>query len=131
MTCPKGLDRYKVVPDGCWLWQGPLSPNGYGRTSKWYAHRAMYEILMGPIPPRLVIDHLCRVRRCVNPDHMEVVTRGENVLRGETVSARAARQTHCKRGHLLIRSRPPANPGSPMHYATHATNLYAVPATSN
>lgn len=103
MQCPKGLDRYKVAPDGCWLWQGCLSQNGYGRINKDYAHRAMYEILMGPIPSRMVIDHLCRVRHCVNPDHMEIVTRGENILRGVGHGAREARQTHCKRGHLLIR----------------------------
>ncbi|SRR6266576_146239 len=101
MLCPKGLDRYKVAATGCWLWQGPLSPNGYGRIGKEYAHRAMYEILIGPIPHRMTIDHLCRVRPCVNPDHMEIVTRGANVLRGVGLSAMEARQTHCIRGHSL------------------------------
>ncbi len=63
------------------------------------AHRFAYELLVGPIPDGLVIDHLCRVRHCVNPAHMEPVTRWENTLRGGSFSAVAARQTHCVNGH--------------------------------
>lgn len=77
----------RVIPtDGCWEWTGLVKSNGYGHmninhTSK-YAHRLAYEHFVGPIPHGLTIDHLCRKRSCVNPAHMEVVTRGENARRG-------------------------------------------------
>jgi uncharacterized protein YktB (UPF0637 family) len=61
----------------------------------------VYERLRGPIPPTLTIDHLCRNRICVNPDHMEPVTHRENTLRGTNIAATLAKLTHCKRGHLL------------------------------
>lgn len=63
------------------------------------AHRVVYEELVGPIPDGLMLDHLCRVRHCVNPEHLEPVTNRENVLRGEGHSAKAARATHCLKGH--------------------------------
>jgi hypothetical protein len=63
------------------------------------AHRAFYEHHVGTIPDGLTIDHLCKVRRCVNPDHLEPVTRGVNVLRGDTITAANVRKTHCPRGH--------------------------------
>lgn len=94
--------------DGCWEWHASLNDGGYGQmaggpgSSPLRAHRVMYEWLIGPIPDGLVIDHLCRNRACVNPAHMEPVTRGENVKRGvaaEATRARLAAQTHCKRGH--------------------------------
>ena len=90
------------TPDGeCWRWTGSISPNGYGRFNLIYAHRRSYELHVGPIPEGLTIDHLCRHRWCVNPAHLEPVTRGENVLRGVGPSAQHARKTHCKRGHPL------------------------------
>lgn len=86
-----------VAPTGCWIWDGPLHHNGYGACSKTKgtnrAHRATYELLIGPIPDGLVIDHLCRVRACVNPHHMEPVTDRENRRRGAAVI------THCPQGH--------------------------------
>lgn len=93
----------KEPMSGCWLWSGCLNRHGYGlvgfngRTR--IAHRVVYELLIGLIPPGLTIDHLCRVRCCVNPKHMEPVSMYENVMRGESFSAREARQTHCKNGH--------------------------------
>ena len=66
------------------------------------AHRVAYEKAYGPIPEGLVIDHLCRNGLCVNPEHLEAVTRKENILRGEGACAQNARKTHCKRGHELI-----------------------------
>ena len=88
---------------GCWLWQGTLAANGYGvlrvdgKNVK--AHRFSYELLRGPIPEGATIDHLCRVRSCVNPDHLEAVSFAENCLRGEGLPAQNFRKTHCQRGH--------------------------------
>lgn len=92
----------------CWLWTGALDRNGYGRISTGgrgdpiaFVHRVAYELIVGPIPDGLVIDHLCRNRACCNPDHMEPVTDAENKRRGFSPSAVNARKTHCKRGHEL------------------------------
>jgi hypothetical protein len=93
----------------CWNWRGRLNSYGYGTfyaddsrrkaERKVMAHRVMYRHLVGPIPPGLTIDHLCRNHRCVNPAHLEVVTARENILRGSGPSARAAKATHCPKGH--------------------------------
>jgi hypothetical protein len=89
----------------CWLWTAARNRQGYGRLrvggSFISAHRFAYELLVGPIPGGLTIDHLCVNPPCVNPAHFEPVTAGENALRGEGPPARNARRTHCKRGHLL------------------------------
>lgn len=89
--------------DTCWLWTGYVQPNGYGALGfagqRQQAHRLIYEISAGPIPDGLTLDHLCRVRHCVNPEHLEPVTNIENVMRGEGPCAQNARKTHCKRGH--------------------------------
>lgn len=90
--------------DECWLWTGCIQTRGYGQFRGYQskhipAHRFAYEALVGEIPEGLVIDHLCRVRRCVNPAHMEIVTQRENILRGDGVAAHHARKTHCIRGH--------------------------------
>ena len=72
--------------DDCWPWWGAIGSNGYGTaTSDGFrvpAHRFVYERLVGPIPEGLVLDHLCRVRHCVNPRHLEPVANAENVRRG-------------------------------------------------
>lgn len=89
-----------------WLWQGSLATAGYGRIrinrKPVLAHRAVYTEWVGPIPEGLTIDHLCRVRACVRPDHLEAVPMRTNILRGEGATAKHARQTHCKRGHPLV-----------------------------
>jgi hypothetical protein len=93
--------------DTCWLWTastirgyGQIGAGGqFGKTL--YAHRVAYEMLVGPIPEGLYLDHLCRVTRCVNPKHLEPVTNRENILRGESSMAKKARQTECLRGHPL------------------------------
>lgn len=102
----------KIVPHGeCWLWAGALNSRGYssvadGKGGTVLAHRRAYELLVGPIPDGLTIDHLCRTKACVNPLHLEPVTGAENTRR------KLALQTHCKHGHPLsgenlhIRVRP-------------------------
>ena len=87
----------------CWLWTGATTPYGYGTIAVGrktiLAHRVAYLLVVGPIPSGLTIDHLCRVRSCVNPAHMEPVPGRINTLRGEGVTAKQARKTHCQRGH--------------------------------
>lgn len=96
------LTRIAAGPNGCCLWTGPVDTHGYGRHGKPVAHRVIYELIVGPIPDGLELDHLCRVPRCVNPHHLEPVTHAENVRRGMAGSVNGARlraKTHCKRGH--------------------------------
>ncbi len=102
------IEKVEPTEDGCWLWMGFVDKAGYGRlrlggrdVPVGYAHRISYELNVGPIPNGLVIDHLCRVRKCCNPAHLEVVTTRENVLRGESASVKIARSGRCKRGHDL------------------------------
>lgn len=98
-------EQYEVQADGCWRWTGTVQNVGYG-TMKIFggyalAHRLAYELFVGPIPDGLVIDHLCRVRLCVNPAHLEPVTYQENILRGRGLAAQNAAKTHCPQGHSL------------------------------
>lgn len=92
--------------DGCWLWEASKTKKGYGQISNkpgspLLAHRVAYELVKGAIPAGAQIDHLCRVRECVNPDHLEVVTSRENTLRGVGPTAVNAKKKICKRGHSL------------------------------
>lgn len=87
----------------CWEWTASIRHSGYGCLGvdgkTVYAHRWAWEAANGPIPPGLDIDHLCRNRACVNPTHLEPVTRQENIRRGVGYSALNARRTHCPSGH--------------------------------
>src|SRR5512146_2388745 len=87
----------------CWIWMRSKTSPGYAQAyiegKNRTVHRWLYQRIMGPIPAHLTLDHLCRVRHCVNPGHLEPVSRGENVLRGESPSAQANRQTTCSEGH--------------------------------
>ena len=89
--------------DECWIWEGPKDRGGYGKHSEQhaiiYAHRWSYEHFKGPIPAGFQIDHLCRNRACVNPDHLEAVTKKVNTLRSLAPTAMNARKTHCIHGH--------------------------------
>lgn len=86
---------------GCWLWMGRREKKGYGSLhsngTSYKAHRVSYELVKGPIPAGLEIDHLCRVRCCVNPDHLEAVTHRENIRRA--VMPGKAPTTICPAGH--------------------------------
>lgn len=89
--------KVTIDTNGCWIWAGAVQSRGYaclgvgGRVQ--LGHRVAYESLIGPIAPGMTIDHLCRVKRCLNPGHMEVVSRGDNTLRYY------ASRDSCKRGH--------------------------------
>lgn len=92
----------KTSETGCWLWTGATSM-GYGKLRRYpktlWAHRYAYEMLVGAIPDGLTLDHVCRVRRCVNPAHLMPSTHRENILRGTGMSARNAKKDVCIRGH--------------------------------
>lgn len=93
----------------CWNWTGTITGEGYGQftaqRARWRAHRLAWMWANGPVPSGLVLDHLCRNRACVRPDHLEAVTIRENVLRGIGTSAVNARKKKCDRGHPLDDSR--------------------------
>ncbi len=92
-----------VTESGCWIWIGSCDRGGYGKILVYgkqrIAHRYAYELYIGPIPDGFTLDHLCRVRPCVNPSHLEPVTMKINILRGEGLAAQNKRATHCKYGH--------------------------------
>jgi hypothetical protein len=99
------LDRFwrrvDMNPHHCWEWQGYITAGGYGQVGfgkkVFLTHRVAYEIVKGPIPDGLHLDHLCRNRSCCNPDHLEPVTSGENTRRSNLVGR--WRAPSCKRGH--------------------------------
>lgn len=97
--------RNTTKTPGCWDWKGYVNPEGRGvinfKDGKKFAYRLAYELFVGPIPAGLTIDHLCVNPNCVNPDHLEPVTGGENSLRGSGPAAENKRKTHCMRGHEL------------------------------
>lgn len=103
-------DTYHEPNSGCWLWGGNLTPDGYANFYSFvehrtlYAHRESYKERNGPIPPGMQIDHLCRVRCCINPDHLEAVTPRENTLRGNSTKQKS--RTECDTcGEALVANR--------------------------
>jgi HNH endonuclease len=101
------MDRFleKVrKTDSCWLWTASLGTHGYGQIyfegKPRHAYRVAYELFIGPVPGDLELDHLCRVRACVNPSHLEPVTHRENIMRSPVCfMAENAKKTQCIRGH--------------------------------
>lgn len=83
----------------CWIWDGPIGGRGYGYVWIWgtnkRVHRVAYRLFVGPVPDGLQLDHLCRNRRCLNPNHLEPVTGKENIRRGTGPTSLNARKTCC------------------------------------
>lgn len=120
-TLPKRIaDKIEQITEsGCWIWRGRCLPTGYGISwydkKRIYAHRLMYQLFIGPIADTLTIDHLCRVRCCVNPHHMEAVTQGQNTLRGNSFSGINARRTHCPQAHPYSQDNTYTDPTGARH----------------
>ncbi len=96
--------KIRIQNDGCWIWTGARWSHGYG--AAWYAgktqraHVLMFKLYGGIIPDGLVLDHLCRVTSCVNPEHLEPVTAGENTLRMiAALGTVNGKKTACPKGH--------------------------------
>ena len=123
LFAPRG--RYGEIPSiasridasgDCWLWTGCTS-DGYGRFSvngvSRLAHRVVWELLTGSEAPE-TLDHLCRVRNCVNPDHLEPVSQRENLLRGYGATSRNARKRKCANGHPFTPENTYQRPSRPL-----------------
>ncbi len=95
------MTKVDTLTSSCWLWVGSMYRNGYGKYGRKgiMAHRIFYTLFREHVPEDMALDHLCKVRRCVNPDHLEIVTLAENIRRGDSLWGLNSRKTHCKRGH--------------------------------
>lgn len=100
-------DKIVRIPEsGCWVWVGSISGRGYGEVwwkgSKAFIHVLMHKLFVGDVPTGFEVDHLCKVRCCCNPNHLEAVTHAENVKRSSAwhhVVKKHKEATHCQRGH--------------------------------
>jgi hypothetical protein len=117
-TTPERYFRDRIMPvpeSGCWIWVGADGSRGYGQAKlkekSYRAHRAMYEKFIGPIPDGMTLDHLCCVKSCVNPAHLEPCTDRVNILRSNGVTAMKARQQTCRLGHPLVVLKPNGDRG--------------------
>lgn len=127
LTAAERIDRRTVSSGDCILWTGCTTPNGYGSitydTKRYGAHVFIWRHSGRTIPNGLQLDHLCRNRRCVNPEHLELVTAQENVLRGVGITAQNARKTHCKSGHEFTEDNTYHRPDSPHQRACKVCRL--------
>lgn len=98
------VKRISIDRAGCWIWSN-TTPQNYARLLIWgkamLVHRLSYMLASGPIPEGFQIDHLCKVRSCCNPQHLEATTPSLNNARSDSLSGENTRKTHCKRGHPL------------------------------
>lgn len=121
--------KIQIDANGCWLWMGSKTRKGYGMVS-WLAknravHRFAYLHLVGPVPDGLQLDHICRVRHCMNPSHLEPVTAMENTYRGESFAAVNASKTHCPSGHEYTPENTYSRPGSRARYCRTCHNTHS------
>lgn len=123
-------EKYFVDSNGCWLWQAGKTHEGYGKLKVLgktvLAHRWYYLSLFN-IPQGFTLDHLCRVRNCVNPEHLEPTTIQENTLRGIGPSAINAKKTHCIRNHEFT----PENTRITSNGKRHCRKCYAIRAAEH
>lgn len=120
--------------DTCWIWTGKVDKTGYGsfgmrveqacRTRS--AHKIVYETLVGEVPEGMQLDHLCKVPLCVNPEHLEVVTPRENIMRSNGLAAINAKKTHCKHGHELTEDNIYVPPKRPTRRYCRKCNGYKI-----
>src|SRR5690242_14759734 len=104
MELSERIRRHTDRTLSCWLWTGALDTNGYGQLgitgkSRKPAHKVIYELNLGEVPIGMELDHLCRVRKCVNPGHLEPVSQYENNRRGFSPPSVNGKKTHCAKGH--------------------------------
>ena len=120
------MSHVRIADDGCWQWTGWCDSRGYakttavGRKGKDWAHRVAYQLFVGPIPDGLTIDHLCRNTSCVNPDHLEPVTRRENIRRAKP------ERTVCRHGHSLADAYTDRTPAGFLHKKCRTCTLARV-----
>lgn len=120
--------KYVNKTETCWLWTGAKVTNGYGtfyiggKNTTAPAHRVIWEAINGLIPSDLLIDHICRVRHCVNPSHLRLVTNKENILCGFGRTAINARKTHCTRGHAFDKTNTYFNSKKNTRTCRHCSN---------
>ena len=97
------MRKVTLESNGCWLFTGYLKKDGYGsfyfRGKLHQAHRASYILFIGEIPIGLTVHHICNTRNCVNPDHLTPMSLRDNMLLGNTITARNVSRKHCPKGH--------------------------------